>query len=73
MFIKRIVKFILHKRKAGETTSLAIRMRVTLKDERPFDFPLGRKVDLDKWNADAERAIEGTSEFLQHTLHVVHS
>ena len=48
-------------------------MRVTLKDERPFDFPLERKVDLDKWNADAERAIEGTSEFLQHTLHVVHS
>ena len=62
MFIKRIVKFILHKRKPGETTSLAIRMRVTLKGERPFDFPLGRKVDLNKWNADKERVIEETSE-----------
>ena len=60
MFIKRIVKFILHKRKSTDTTTLAIRMRVTLKGERPFDFPLGRKVDLDKWDADAERAIEGT-------------
>ena len=62
MFIKRIVKFILHKRKSTDTTALAIRMRVTLKGERPFDFPLGRKVDLDKWDADAERAIEGTSD-----------
>ncbi len=60
MFIKRIVKFILHKHKSTDTTALAIRMRVTLKGERPFDFPLGRKVDLDKWDADAERAIEGT-------------
>lgn len=57
MFIKRIIKFILHKRKAGDTTALAIRMRVTLKGERPFDFPLGRKVDLDKWDADAERVV----------------
>lgn len=57
MFIKRIVKFILHKRKPGETTSLAIRMRVTLKGERPFDFPLGRKVDLNKWNAETERVV----------------
>lgn len=59
MFIKRIIKFILHKRKPGDTTALAIRMRVTLKGERPFDFPLGRKVDLDKWDASAERAIDG--------------
>ena len=32
-------------------------MRVTLKGGRPFDFPLGRKVDLDKWDADAERVV----------------
>ena len=62
MFIKRIIKFILHKRKSTDTTALAIRMRVTLKGERPFDFPLGRKVDLDKWDANAERAMEGTSD-----------
>lgn len=57
MFIKRIIKFILHKRKASDTTALAIRMRVTLKGERPFDFPLGRKVNLDKWNAETERVV----------------
>lgn len=57
MFIKRIIRFILHKRKTSYITALAIRMRVTLKGERPFDFPLGRKVDLDKWDADAERVV----------------
>lgn len=57
MFIKRIIKFILHKRKAGDTTNLAIRMRVTIKGERPFDFPLGRKVDLEQWDTEKERAI----------------
>lgn len=57
MYIKRNIKFLLHKRKPGETTNLGIRMRVTLKGERPFDFPLGRKVDLDKWDADAERVV----------------
>lgn len=57
MFIKRIIRFILHKRKTSDITALAIRMRVTLKGERPFDFPLGRKVDLDKWDADAERVV----------------
>lgn len=62
MFIKRIIKFILHKRKAGDTKNLAIRMRVTIKGERPFDFPLGRKVDLDKWDADRERAIGSDKE-----------
>lgn len=58
MFIKRIIKFILHKRKSTDTTALGIRMRVTIKGERPFDFPLGRKVDLDKWDADTERVID---------------
>lgn len=38
-------------------------MRVTLKGERPFDFSLGFNVDLDKWDAGAEKAIEtGTPE-----------
>lgn len=62
MVIKRSVKFLLHKRKAGETVGLAIRMRVTLRGERPFDFPLGLKVDTDKWDSATERAIEGTKE-----------
>lgn len=59
MFVKRIIKFILHKRKASDTTALAIRMRVTLKGERPLDFPLGRKVDLDKWDVETERVVAG--------------
>lgn len=62
MFIKRSIKFNLHKRKASDTTNLAIRMRVTIKGERPFDFPLGRKIDLDKWDADLERAIGSDKE-----------
>lgn len=62
MFIKRIIKFILHKRKASDTTGLAIRMRVTLKGERPFDFPLGRKVDLDKWDTSAERVLTSATD-----------
>jgi len=37
-------------------------MRVTLKGERPFDFPLGRKVDLNKWNADTERVVAGAAD-----------
>lgn len=57
MFIKRIVKFILHKRKPGETTSLAIRMRVTIKGQTPIDFPLGLKIDEDKWDKNTGRAI----------------
>lgn len=32
-------------------------MRVTIKGERPFDFPLGRKVDLDKWDTKSERVV----------------
>lgn len=62
MFIKRSIKFNLHKRKASDTTGLAIRMRVTLRGERPFDFPIGRKIDLDQWDAKTERAIAGTME-----------
>lgn len=62
MFIRRSIKFNLHKRKATDTTDLAIRMRVTLRGERPFDFPIGRKIDLDQWDAKTERAIAGTRE-----------
>lgn len=59
MYIKRIVKFILHKRKPGDVSNLAIRMRVTLKGERPIDFPIGHKIDLQDWDSDSERAIDG--------------
>lgn len=62
MLIKRIVKFILHKRKHGEEKDLAIRMRVTIKGERPFDFPLGRKVNLSEWDTRAERVSSKNKE-----------
>lgn len=58
MHIKRSIKFNLHKRKASDTKGLAIRMRVTLRGERPLDFPIGCKVDLDQWDAVAERAMD---------------
>ena len=62
MFIKRTIKFNLHKRKASDTNDLAIRMRVTISGERPFDFPLGRKIDLDQWDAEIERAKPGAKD-----------
>lgn len=62
MFIKRSIKFNLHKRKASDTTDLAIRMRVTISGERPFDFPLGRKIDLDQWDAEIERVTPGAKD-----------
>lgn len=62
MFIKRIIKFILHKRKSNDITSLAIRMRVTLKGEQPIDFPTGCKVNLDQWDSKSEMVISNTTE-----------
>lgn len=62
MLIKRSVKFILHKRKSEATTDIAIRMRVTIRGQRPIDFPIGLKVDLQYWDSKAERAIEGKTD-----------
>ena len=57
MHIKKGIKFLLHKRAAGQTTNLAIRMRVTLHGERPLDFPLRQNIDAADWNADTMRAL----------------
>lgn len=62
MIIRRIVRFILHKRKAGESSALSIRVRVTLKGEKPIDFPTGCKTDLDKWDSKSEMVIANTME-----------
>ena len=48
---------MLHKRTAGQSTNLAIRMRVTLHGERPLDFPLGQNIDSDDWDAATGRAL----------------
>lgn len=57
MHIKKGIKFLLHKRAAGQTTNLAIRMRVTLHGERPLDFPLRQNIDAADWNTDTMRAL----------------
>ena len=61
MHIKRTIKFLLHKRKPGEITNLGIRMRVTLKGQKPIDFPTGHKIDLDKWDIETERVVDGAT------------
>ena len=61
MYIKRKIKFILHKRKPGETSNLGIRMRVTLSGKNPIDFPIGHKIDLAYWNIETERVIDGAT------------
>ena len=57
MHIKKGIKFLLHKRAAGQTINLAIRMRVTLHGERPLDFPLRQNIDAADWNTDTMRAL----------------
>ena len=57
MHIKKGIKFLLHKRAAGQTTNPAIRMRVTLHGERPLDFPLRHNIDAADWNTDTMRAL----------------
>lgn len=48
MNIQRTVKFLLHKR--GGKDSGAIRMRVTLRGETPFDTPTGYNIKIDDWD-----------------------
>lgn len=58
MHIQKGVKFLLHKRKAGDTQNLSIRMRVTLRGQRPLDFPTGHNIDLKDWDADNQCALK---------------
>lgn len=51
MKIDRTTKFYLHKRKTGETHNLTIRMRITLRGQRPLDFSTDHRVDLEDWDA----------------------
>lgn len=68
MHIKRGIKFILHKRKAGDTKNLAVRMRVTLRGERPLDFPIGHNIDHEFWDADNQHAIGPTADEVNRTI-----
>lgn len=56
MFVKRSIRFILHKRKLVEATAFAIRMRVTIKGQKPLDFPLDKKIFEEHWDAKRECA-----------------
>ena len=58
MHIQKGIKFLLHKRKAGDTQNLSIRMRVTLRGQRPLDFPTGHNIDLKDWDADNQCALK---------------
>ena len=53
MKINWSVKFLLQKR--GGRAVCPIRMRVTLRGKTPLDFPLGYSVEIDSWDADAQR------------------
>lgn len=55
MYIRRSIKFYLHKRHSSDTLGLSIRLRVTLRGEQPFDIPTGRKTDLENWDPKLER------------------
>lgn len=59
MKISWSVKFILHKR--GKAVC-PIRMRVTLRGQTPLDFPLGQSVDIELWDADAQRVKPGNPD-----------
>lgn len=66
--IKRTVKFILHKRNAADVTGLAIRMRCTIRGERPLDIATGHHVDAVDWDADKQCAIGKNASAINRTL-----
>lgn len=68
MHIKRGIKFNLHKRKAGDTKNLAVRMRVTLRGEQPIELPTGHSIDLEYWDSDNGRATGKTADEINRTI-----
>lgn len=59
MKIERNVRFLLHKRK-NATGQFQIRMRVTIKGQKPLDFPLGFSINPENWIDGFSRAVDGT-------------
>ena len=57
MQIRRKIKFIVHRRHAGQTTGLGIRMRVTMRAQSPIDFPTGITIDESDWDESKGYAI----------------
>lgn len=61
MHIQKGIKFLLHKRGKAET-NLAIRMRVTLRGQTPFDVPTGHNIDIADWDVANQCALPSCSE-----------
>ncbi len=61
MHIQKGIKFLLHKRGKAET-NLAIRMRVTLRGQTPFDVPTGHNIDITDWDVANQCALPSCSE-----------
>lgn len=57
MHINKKVKFLLHKRKSGDTDNLSIRMRITIRGENPIDFPTGHRINEANWDSLNFRAL----------------
>lgn len=56
MIIRRRVRFFLHRRHAGDTKDLPLKMRVTLRGEKPFDVSTGWMIDARLWDDEREQA-----------------
>ena len=61
MHIQKGIKFLLHKRGKVET-NLAIRMRVTLRGQTPFDVPTGHNIDIADWDVANQCALPSCSD-----------
>lgn len=62
MHIQKGIKFLLHKRQPGQTRNLSIRMRITLRGQRPIDFPTGHNIDADCWDAANQCALKSAPD-----------
>ena len=62
MKIRIRIKFFLHHRRPDQTQGLALRMRVTLAGQRPFDIATGWNLDTDFWDDAAQEAIGAAAD-----------
>ena len=54
MYIKRSVKFLLHRRSGGDPLSTPIRMRISYAG-KTADFPLGFNIPINYWDQTAQK------------------
>ena len=68
MNINRTVKFILHKRNKGDTKNLAIRMRCSIRGQKPLDIATGHHVNAEDWDVERQCATGKGASVINHTL-----